>query len=156
MLGKYSNILSAGIKGGAYFSVLTSPKRTEITKPVLNNNTSIRLTFSITTKVRKKRKNLKINLKGGRLKKLLKSRSSALSEDWLGLKLPEPHVNGEDLLHVVSCQFILLIRIIHVFYPHYAAQALNLGLPVTDKTRPNENCIVRTIWIDVVPFTVTR
>ena len=140
MLGKYSDILSAGVKGGAYFSVLTSPKRTEITKPVLNNNTSIRLTFSITTKVRKKRKNLKINLKGGRLKKLLKSRrSSALSEDWLGLKLPEPHVNGEDLLHVVSCQFILLIRIIHVFYPHHAAQALDLDLSVTDKTCPNQN-----------------
>ena len=40
MLGKYNDILSAGDTERAYFSVLTSPNSTEITKPVLNNNTS--------------------------------------------------------------------------------------------------------------------
>ena len=40
-LGKYSDILSAGDIEWVYFSVLTSPNSTEITKLVLNNNVSI-------------------------------------------------------------------------------------------------------------------
>ena len=53
-----------------FFSVLTSPNSTEITKLVLNNNTSICLClFAITSKVRKKWKNLKINRESGRFPK---------------------------------------------------------------------------------------
>ena len=61
-----------------FFSVLTSPNSTEITKLVLNNNTSIclRMLFAMISKVRKKRKNFKINHNGGRLKK-----NSLKSED---------------------------------------------------------------------------
>ena len=57
------------------FSVLKSPNSTEITKLILNNNTSICLCmlYVMTSKVRKKRKNFKINRKGGRLKKSLKA-----------------------------------------------------------------------------------
>ena len=68
MLGKYSNILS---QNEPIFSILTSPNSTEITKLVLNNNTSICLSmlFAITSKVRKKQKHFKINRKGGSLKK---------------------------------------------------------------------------------------
>ena len=52
------------------FSVLTS-NSTEITKLVLNNNTSIYLCmlFTMTSKVRENWKNLKINRKGGIFKK---------------------------------------------------------------------------------------
>ena len=52
------------------FSVLTSPNSTEIMKLVLNNNTSICLCmlFAMSSNVWKKRKNFKINRKGGRLK----------------------------------------------------------------------------------------
>ena len=53
------------------FSVLTSPNSTEITKLVLNNNTSICLyimLFAITSKVWKKWKNFKINRENGRFK----------------------------------------------------------------------------------------
>ena len=58
--------------------VFTSPNSTEITKLVLNNNTSMNdvymsTLFAMTSKVRKKRKNFKINWKGGRLKKSLKA-----------------------------------------------------------------------------------
>ena len=72
------------------FSVSTSPNSTEITKRVLNNNTSMCLCMSFrrTSKVRKKRKNLKINREAGRLKKLPKNgRSSDLSKDLAGLRL---------------------------------------------------------------------
>ena len=50
------------------FSVSTSPNSTKITKLVLNNNTSICLCtlFAVTNKVRIKRKNFKLNRKGGR------------------------------------------------------------------------------------------
>ena len=53
------------------FSVSTSPNSTEITKLILNNNTSICLciVFAMTSKVRKKLKNFKINRKGGRFSK---------------------------------------------------------------------------------------
>ena len=78
-----------------FFSVSTSPNRNNET--VLNNNTSIRLciVFAMTSKVRKKRKNFKINLEGEGLKKnSLKAEhlpqsgtSSALSEDLAGLVL---------------------------------------------------------------------
>ena len=71
------------------FSVLTSPNSTEITKLVLNINTSICLCiwFVMASKVRKKRKNLKINRKRRSLKeKLRKSgRFSTLSEYLAGL-----------------------------------------------------------------------
>ena len=75
------------------FSVSTSPNSTEITKLILNNNTSICLciVFAMTSRpnVRKKRNNFKINRKGGIfLKKPQKSgRSSALSEDLAGMRL---------------------------------------------------------------------
>ena len=50
------------------FSVLTSPNSKDITKLVLNNNTSICtcMLFAMTSKVRKKRKNFKINRKSRR------------------------------------------------------------------------------------------
>ena len=53
------------------FSILTSPNSTEIPKLILNNNTSICLciVFAMTSKVRKKRKNFKINRKGRRFRK---------------------------------------------------------------------------------------
>ena len=74
-----------------FFSVLTSPNSTEITKLVLNNNTSIclRMLFAMISKVRKKRKNFKINHNGGRLKKKFAKigRSYVLSEDLAGLVL---------------------------------------------------------------------
>ena len=49
MLRKFTDILSTGDRISLFFSVLTSPNRTEITKMVLNNNTSICLciAFSI-------------------------------------------------------------------------------------------------------------
>ena len=52
-------------------SVLTSTNSTYISKPVLNNNTSewLCMLFAMTSKVRKKRKNFKINRKGEILKK---------------------------------------------------------------------------------------
>ena len=54
-----------------FCSISTSPNITEITKLILNNNTSICLciVFAMTSKVRKKRKKFKFNLKGGVLKK---------------------------------------------------------------------------------------
>ena len=63
--------LSAGDTELAYFSVSTSSKSTEITKLILNNNTSICLciVFAMTSKVRKKLKNFKVNRKGRRFKK---------------------------------------------------------------------------------------
>ena len=66
MVGKYSDISSAGDTEWAYFSVLTSPNGTEITKPVLNNNTFIWLymLFAMISQVWKKRRNFKINWKG--------------------------------------------------------------------------------------------
>ena len=53
------------------FSISTSPNSTEITKLLLNNNTSICqcMLFAMTSKVRKKRKNFKINRESGRFKK---------------------------------------------------------------------------------------
>ena len=52
------------------FSVSTSPNSTEIMKLVLNNNTSnVYLLLFMTSKVWKKRKNFKINRKGGRFSK---------------------------------------------------------------------------------------
>ena len=58
------------------FFVSTSPNSTEITKLILNNNTSICLciVFAMTSKVRKKRNNFKINRKGGRFSKNTKKR----------------------------------------------------------------------------------
>ena len=51
--------------------VVISPQSTEITTLVLNRKTSICLCmlFAMTSKVRKKRKNIKINRKGRRFKK---------------------------------------------------------------------------------------
>ena len=71
LLGKYSDILSAGDTERAYFSVLTPPNSTETTKLVLNNNISICLCmlFSKTSKVRKKRKNFILNRESGRFPK---------------------------------------------------------------------------------------
>ena len=74
------------------FFVSTSLNSTEITKLILNNNTSnIYILFAITSKIRKKRKNFKINRKGGRLKKIpISGRYSAvgLLEDWAGQRTP--------------------------------------------------------------------
>ena len=72
-----------------FFPVLASPNSREITKLILNNNTSICISttmlFAMISKVRKKQNNLKINLEGGGLNKLPKSgRSPALSEDLAG------------------------------------------------------------------------
>ena len=70
-----------------FFPVLTSPNSTEITKPVLNNNTS--MLFAMPSKIRKKRKNFKINRKDEDFKKFHKTGiSSALSEDLEGLVTP--------------------------------------------------------------------
>ena len=82
MLGKFSDILSAGDTEWAYFSVSTSPNSTEITKLVLNNNTFISILFAVTSIVRKKR-NFKINRESGWFKKKRpkSGRSSVLSED---------------------------------------------------------------------------
>ena len=58
-----------------FFSVLTSPNSTEITKLVQNNNISICLCmlFAMTSTVLKKRKNAKINRESGRFKKSIKA-----------------------------------------------------------------------------------
>ena len=92
MLGKFNDILSDGDTEIAYFSVLTSPNSTKITKPVLNNNTFICLSilFAVTSIVRKKRKNFKINRDSERFqkKRSKRRRSSALSEDLAGLMFP--------------------------------------------------------------------
>ena len=54
-----------------FFSISTSQNRTEISKLVVNNKSYIGLCilFAMTSKVRKKRNNLKINRKGGRFSK---------------------------------------------------------------------------------------
>ena len=74
MLEKNSDILSACesvTHNEPIFSILISPYSTEITKLLLNNNISICLCmlFAMTSKVRKKRKNLKINWESGRFLK---------------------------------------------------------------------------------------
>ena len=69
---KYSDILSADdTEYDTILSVSTSPNRTKITKLVLYHNTSMCLciVFAMTSKVRKKPKNFKINRKGRRFKK---------------------------------------------------------------------------------------
>ena len=69
LLGKYSDIFYLPVtQNEPIFSRLTSPNSTEITKPILNNNTSICLciVFAMPSKVWKKRINFKINRKGGR------------------------------------------------------------------------------------------
>ena len=51
------------------FSVSSSPNSTEITKLVLNQHFNMSMFFAMTSKVRKKRKNFKINRKAGRFSK---------------------------------------------------------------------------------------
>ena len=78
------------------FPFSTSPNSTEITKLLLNNNTSICLcmSFAMTSKVRKKRKNFQINRESGRSQKMPKNGiSSALSKDLAGLEMESIDVN---------------------------------------------------------------
>ena len=42
------------------------------------------------------------------------------------MKSPEPHVNGEDLLHIVCCQFILIVWVVDVLYTHHTAESVDL------------------------------
>ena len=95
MLGKYSDTVSADDTEWGYFV------RFDITKPHRNNETGTKYqpfyiclctVFAMTSKVRKKRKNLKTNQKGGRLKKRPKiGRCSALSEYLAGLLMSYTH-----------------------------------------------------------------
>ena len=65
-----------------YFSISTSPNHTEITKLVLNNinyiHEGLGSLFAVTSKVRKKRKNFKINRKVKRFSKKFLSKAEDL------------------------------------------------------------------------------
>ena len=115
-----------------FFSILRSPNSTEITKLLLNNNTSICLCmlFAMTSKVRKKRKNLSKSGKPKISKKCQKSgRSSALSKDLLYRKTWQVCTSGRNIYYSITFWSSDLNP--HFDFPLDCAASLTIFFPST-------------------------
>ena len=142
------------------FFVSTSLNSTQITKLILNNNTSnVYILFSMTSRIRKKRKNFKINRKGGILKNSLNTEDIPLyRKTW---QVSERRGRSSFSLYVLASRISVLYDLYHYLLP---SNSTEYSQTYTDPNPPGDNAIARAhlgncqikLQIGVLKFSILK